>query len=183
MSKQNKFFIAGLLIVVILVSVTTFYVRYKRVTAVPAETQRLFAGEEGVITYTDIDGNEVSLEQYLGKVLVVTTWASWSPFTNADLTTLNDLVAKYDATKVVALAINRMETREQAQRYKATMPELNNVILVIDTADHFYKSVGGYAMPETLVFNTKGEKVQHIRGTIKREEIETLLKAIIEQGE
>lgn len=183
MSKQNKFVIAGLIIVVLLVSAATFYIRYKRATAIPEETQRLFAGQEGVITYTDINGNEISLEQYLGRVLIVTTWASWSPFTNADLTVLNDLVAKYDATKVVALGINRMETREQAQRYKTTMPELSNVILVIDTADHFYKSVGGYAMPETLIFNTKGEKVEHIRGTIKKEEVEALLKTLIEEGE
>ena len=181
MSKQNKVFIAGLIVVALLVSALTFYIRYERSHEISEETQRLFAGEAESVTYTDTVGNPVGLEQYLGKVLIVTSWASWSPFTTTDLTQLNDLMTKYDRSKVVALGINRMETRDQAQRYMTTMPEFPNVVLVIDTADHFYKSVGGYAMPETLVFNQKGEVIEHIRGTIVKDNLEVLVDSLLEQ--
>ena len=181
MSRQNKVFIAGLIVVALLVSALTFYIRYERSNEISEETQRLFAGEAERVTYTDTVGNPVGLEQYLGKVLIVTSWASWSPFTTTDLTQLNDLMTKYDRSKVVALGINRMETRDQAQRYMMTMPEFSNVVLVIDTADHFYKSVGGYAMPETLVFNQKGEIIEHIRGAIVKDSLEVLVDSLLEQ--
>jgi len=183
MSKQNKLVIAVLLVVILFVSAVTFFIKYKKATAVPEETQRLFAGENGTLTYTDINGNEVSLEQYLGKILIATTWASWSPFTTSDLTIINQLMASYDGSKIVALAINRKEKREQAERYIATMPELNNITLVIDNADHFYKSVNGYAMPETLIFNPKGEVVEHIRGAVTKERIEAVIGSLLEQTE
>jgi peroxiredoxin len=180
MPKQNKIVIAVLLALVLLVAAATFYIRYQRANAIPEETQRLFAGNEGGQTYTDTKGNQISLEQYLGKVLIVTTWASWSPFTTPDLTVLNEIVASYDANKIVGLGINRMEPRSQAERYMATMPEFPNVVLVIDTEDFFYKSVGGYAMPETLVFNAKGEIVEHVRGTINKEQMVALIDSILE---
>ena len=181
MSKQNKVFIAGLIVVALLVSGLTFYIRYERANEIPEETLRMFAGQVDGVTYTDTIGNPVGLEQYLGKILIVTTWASWSPFTTTDLTQLNELMDKYDKNKVVALGINRMETREQAQRYMTTMPELANVVLVIDNADHFYKSIGGYAMPETLVFNQRGEVVEHIRGTIVKDNLEVRVDSLLEQ--
>jgi thiol-disulfide isomerase/thioredoxin len=179
MIKQNKFVISVLIAIVLTVALATIYIRYQRSTAVLEDTQRLFAGEEGMVTYTDVNGNEVSLEQYLGKILVVTTWASWSPFTASDLAILDEVVTHYEAGKVVALGINRMETKEQVERYMATMPKFSNVILVIDTADHFYKTVGGYAMPETLVFNQKGEVVEHVRGTINKAELENLIDSLL----
>lgn len=181
MPKQNKIVIAVLLVVVILVSTVTFFIRYQNATAIPEETQRLFAGEDGGQTYTDINGNQVSLEQYLGKILIVTTWASWSPFTTPDLTVLNEVVSNYDSNEVVALGLNRMETRVQAERYMATMPELPHITLVIDTDDFFYKSVGGYAVPETLVFNSKGEIAEHIRGVIVKDQMTALVDSLLEQ--
>ena len=116
MSISNKLVIASLIAIMVIVLVVTSYIRQQESTTILTSTQRIFEGQEGIVTYTDINGNEVSIKQYLGKVLVVTTWASWSPFTNYDLTTLNELMTNYNPSEVVALGINRMETREQAQR-------------------------------------------------------------------
>ena len=168
--------ILGILFSLLLVGVfVTYHFISKEKLAIEPETQKLFAGTENEATYTDINGNPISLEQFLGKVLVVTTWASWSPFSEADLTKMNAMSNDYDKNSVVFMAINRKETREQAQRYVASLPALDNLVVVIDQEDFFYKSVGGYAMPESLVFDKNGNILDHTRGIFDEEKTRSLI--------
>jgi len=150
--------------IVLIGSVITGVVVYKSKTAVVETTREIFATSADTITYTDIEGRELALEDYLGKVLVVVSWASWSPFSATDLANLDTLAAEISSPDVVFIAMNRKETKEQAARYLATERDYQNLILVIDTEDKFYSAVSGYAMPESLVFNQKGEIVLHDRG-------------------
>jgi len=48
---------------------------------------------------------------------VVATWASWSPFSTADLNTLSELSSEFSDEEVVFMAINRKESKEQAARF------------------------------------------------------------------
>lgn len=150
--------------IVLIGSVITGVVVYKSKTAVVETTREIFATSADTITYTDIEGRELALEDYLGKVLVVVSWASWSPFSAADLESLDTLAAEIASPEVVFIAMNRKETKEQAARYLSPLRDYPNLILVIDTEDKFYTAVGGYAMPESLVFNQKGEVILHDRG-------------------
>jgi len=135
----------------------------------------IFTSNEAFATYTDILGNPVALEDYLGQLVVATTWASWSPFSATDLPALDRLASQYQR-EAVFLAINRKENREQAARYIETLPELKNVIVVIDIEDKFYTLTGGYAMPETVVFDKEGQIIVHQRGELRVDEITSLLK-------
>ncbi len=157
----------------------TYYIVTKNANSVTEETRQIFSDSAGTVTYTDLAGNAVSLEQYLGKVLVVTSWASWSPFSSVDLQGQNTLASKYQGKEVVFLAINRKEVLSQAQRYAATLPELPNITLVIDTEDRFYTLVGGYAMPETVIFDKKGIIQEHIRGIFVSPTVETTIDSLL----
>lgn len=176
--------IALIILILVLLFVIGFAIKviYDKKYAISETTKSIFSdGQEDSVFYTDIKGNKISLEQYLGKVLIVTSWASWTPFSTTELASVSELSTLYSQDKVVFLAINRKETREQAERFVNTIPTLNSsLILVLDTRDHFYTSIGGYAMPETVLYDKKGNIIEHIHGTLNKdklkEKIDSLLK-------
>jgi len=180
MTKKTTVILILIVVTLLVAAVATYKVVQKNKNTINEETKEIFSSESKDFTYTDINGNEVSLEQYLGKILVVTSWASWSPFSKNDLVDLDDLASNYSQSEVVFIAINRKETKEMAERYMNTLPDLDNILIVLDPSDHFYTAVSGYAMPETVVFDTKGEVVLHVNGVVKtkdiKDEIEILTK-------
>ncbi len=174
--RQKIIILAALGLVILIAASLTAYVVHKRDRAVLDSTREIFSESAGHVTYTDLSGRQLSLEDYLGKVLVVVSWASWSPFSAADLQNLNDLASSYSPEDVVFIAMNRKETKEQAARYLVTLPEFTHLTLVIDTEDKFYSAVAGYAMPESLVFNQKGEIILHDRGVTNIEHIKSVIE-------
>ncbi|USN87840.1 MAG: TlpA family protein disulfide reductase [Candidatus Nomurabacteria bacterium] len=168
--------------VLLLVAAVTYYVVYQNNHSINKVTQEIFAEPTApeAEPYTDLEGNKSDLEQYLGRTMVVNSWASWSPFSKSDLETLAMLAEKYQQKDVVFLAINRKESKQQAQRFLNTILGNTNVQLVLDPRDHFYKSIGGYAMPETVIYDSRGNMVTHIHGSINQREVEAALDTLLE---
>jgi len=130
--------------------------------------------------YTDLEGNALSLEQHVGKVLVVYSWASWCPQCAADLKVLQAVAAPYTDSEVVVLAINRGEPAMTAERYLArTLGDTARVQLVLDPEDSFYASIGGYAMPETVIFGLDGSEQSRIRTTLEAATLDSKIKTLL----
>lgn len=121
-------------------------------------------GTGGEASFTDLTGTPVSLDSYRGEVVVVTSWASWCPQCRESLAAADAAAAALASEGVDVLAINRSESPARIERYLRGLPEYEHLILVRDTADHFYDTTGGYAMPETVVINERGEVVTQLRG-------------------
>jgi len=177
MSRNAIITLIVICIVMIIAGIFTYSVLQKN--TINENTKEIFKAETEDFAYTDLAGNTVSLEQYLGKVLVVTSWASWSPFSKNDLTELNELASRYNKEKFVFIAINRKENKEMADRFMKTLPDLGNLLVILDPSDHFYNAVSGYAMPETVVFDTQGEIVLHIKGVAKVDDIKKELEILV----
>lgn len=178
MSRQQIILLVSLCLLVIILTVVTFnFVKNKQ----QAETNvaaKLLATD---IPYKDTLGNPVSLDGYLGQVMVVTTWASWSPFSTFDLPVYNKLAASYDDSAVIFLAINRAESKEQAERFLSTMDSLPNLVVILDEADNFYTASLGYAMPETIVFDKFGQVIAHFHGQVKAEVLASTIDEVLNQ--
>ena len=179
MSKNHKIVLSVLCALLIIGAVTTYFIVVRDNNKVLDETAALFSNEYGTLPYTDLNGNEIFIDQYLGKILVVATWASWSPFSEADLRTLSELSSEYSSDEVVFLAINRKETKEQAARYMNSIPPVNGVVMVLDPTDRYYMAVGGYAMPEAVIYNGRGEIVNHLRGVAPKADIKASIDSIL----
>lgn len=178
--KENYRILLLLFLVLLGVGSITLKVILDKHTFINESTREIFSDQEDNTTYyTDLNGNSVSLEKYLGKILVVNSWASWSPFSTTELILLQEVAQNYNQDEVIFLAINRKESREQAQRFVSTLPELSSLLMVIDIEDHFYTSIGGYAMPETVIYNKNGDLTEHIHGIIKKEEITSKLDELL----
>ncbi|HMO78380.1 MAG TPA: TlpA disulfide reductase family protein [Candidatus Paceibacterota bacterium] len=180
--NSNAKLILGLVAFLVAVIAITILIQQQAQNRIDQDTLAIFSDVPGEVAYTDINGNEISLEQYVGNVLVVATWASWSPYSVTDLPILAKLVKEFDSAEVTFLAINRKETKEQAARFLASMPDLSDLLLVLDPRDHFYTSVGGYAMPEVVIYNKRGEITHHFRGDAKEESINEAINQLLQDN-
>jgi thiol-disulfide isomerase/thioredoxin len=176
--KQTIITMAALLLVVLIVALFTFLSQRNEQIAQFEEStafQSLAVGE-GEDPYTDLRGQPVELINE-PQTLVVYSWASWCPACQADLVELDELAGTLGG-EVKVLAVNRQERDTRAQSFLSTIPELQHLEVILDPADKFFNTVGGYAMPEVLVFDQSGNVVRHDRGALRVNEIRETVQAL-----
>ena len=126
----------------------------------------------------DYNDNTVKLADFAGKPLIINSWAAWCPFCKKEL---SDFVAiqKEFGDKVVIIAIDRSESLAVAKGYTDEQRITDDLIFLLDPSDSFYRSIGGFSMPETIFVDKDGNIVFHKRGPMDinemREKIEKLL--------
>lgn len=135
-------------------------------------------GSENAIKYTNMDGQEISLAEQTEGVTVAIAWASWCPACNKDLITLSNLASQYQDKNIKFIAVNRAEDKTTAERYLTTVVTKQNLTLVLDPSDGFYKSINGYAMPETVVYGESGDIIAQYKGDVDSSKLQKLFDEI-----
>lgn len=180
MPRQHLYLIASLVLILIGLTSFVYYVVTKPEPLDYTGTAAESALSSKLGEYTDEAGQAVSLLPLSSDYLVVMTWASWSPFTGPDIETLNRLAGEYLSTQVQFVAMNRAEPISQAKRALLNLPSLNdNLRLVYDTNDNFYRATGGYAMPETVIFNRSGDIIWHERRQLSYDDLKQALEQLV----
>ncbi|MFT5036581.1 MAG: thiol-disulfide isomerase/thioredoxin [Candidatus Azotimanducaceae bacterium] len=166
--------------VVVSIGVFTFISSSSQSTETSEATRALGDTEVGA-PFTDINGNPFSLEQFDGKVRVVNSWATWCPFCITELPDFGLLSSEFSPDEVVVIAINRKEDKARVRAFIDQIGSLGTIIFVQDPNDIFYKSIGGFSMPETVFYDREGNVSFHKHGfmTLKemREHTNTALSA------
>lgn len=135
-----------------------------------------------VVSYVALDGTELDLTTYKGEMLIVNVWASWSPYTKGDHEILTTMKEQF-GDKITIRALNRMESPETAEAYLSTIGREEGIEYIIDTTDHLYDSLGGYAMPETVIFDKIGNVFFHKRGALSAPELQSEIDRLLSQNE
>lgn len=183
MKKEQKTAFITLGVILLIVLAVGFYtfgaakIAQKNAADTPAATSALKGSEAHI--YTDLNGNPIDLSQYEGKVRVVNSWASWCPFCVNELPDLEKLAAEYGGDEVVVLAINRKENPVIAKKFLNKVGQFNNLIFVMDSTDNYYKTTGGFSMPETIFYDREGNIAVHKRGFMKLEEMKVHVETAI----
>lgn len=125
-----------------------------------------------------LGARDVSLEDSAGSPRIVTAFASWSPYSEAELQMLDRLAREHP--DITVIAINRKEPKPVARDYVArTLPEDHALTILEDPEDSWFADAGGYHMPETLFIDGEGNIRHHQRGPmsegIARRELGELL--------
>ncbi len=184
--KKPSVFILGLIILVIVVMGWFTYQSLQNQSqqrVIESSAGSALVSAEGESLFTDIAGNPVTLDDYLGSVLVVNSWASWSPFSAQELPRLSELSQQYSTDEVVVLAINRAEPATTAQSFLQSLNISEDVQLLLDPADAYYKRIEGYSMPETVFYNTQGDIVFHKHGLLTLEEMNQYVSQALESSQ
>lgn len=162
-------------------AITYYFVFVRTHVSDEAPAAKALTPDEGVAAFTDMEGNTLTLSDYFGTPLVVTSWASWCPQCVTDLPTLSELAASYDSEELKVLAVNRAENKFTAERFLNTLGNTENIIIILDPDDHFFEAHEGYAMPETLVYDRRGNLVLHQRGELRVDELQNKVEELISQ--
>ena len=130
------------------------------------------------LTLTDMNGKPVELSSFKGKVVIAYAWASWCPYCAQELQNLSKIKTQY-GDKLQILAINRAEPPTVAQGYVSQLTDVQGILFLLDPNDSFFKSVDGYAMPETIFIQVNGTVADHQHGPLSydaaSQEVRTLL--------
>tara|TARA_B100000508_G_scaffold37715_2_gene29508 strand:- start:3896 stop:4441 length:546 start_codon:yes stop_codon:yes gene_type:complete len=179
LSRSSFATLTALIFILLIVGWFTYNKAIERQIASTPAYRALSATTTG--SYTDLEGKSVVLTDYVGQVMLVHAWASWCPSCAKELQQLSQIAESYEQDSVVVIAINRAEDRYSAERFlKAHNLDLK-VQLILDPDDSFFKSIGGYAMPETIIYNQKGEIVKHIRGDLNQEAVRGTIEETLAQ--
>lgn len=183
MDRSSKTTLLLIALAIILLGSYTYWVLQKQSAARESSTDAATSlmTKDGQSDYTDIDGNPISLDDYLGQVLVVNSWASWCPFCAQELPNLARLGNEYADQEVQVLAINRAEPKSTAAAFLRSLEITDGVQLILDPDDRFYSSIAGFTMPETIFYDQAGNLILHKRGQMSypqmQQQLETILSA------
>ena len=122
------------------------------------------------VVFKDYDGNDVTLADFAGKPIVANSWAIWCPFCVKELPDFATAQKEF-GDEVVIVAINRKESKSRTEEYLDERGVKDDLLFWLDSKDNFYKTIGGFSMPETLFISASGEILEHKRGFMTEEVI------------
>ena len=109
-------------------------------------------------TVYDRDGNEIDLESYLGKPVVINFWATWCPYCVAELSDFDSIAGEYsDRVNFMFIDVTdgRRETVEKALAYLEE-GGYENIVSVFDTRGNASGLFRIRSLPTTIYLNSDG---------------------------
>ena len=115
------------------------------------------------------DVDELQLDAYAGKVVIVDFWASWCVPCRRSFPWMNDMVAKYADQGLVVIAVNLDKEREAADAFLSEVPA--DFEIRFDPDASLAEEFGVEAMPNSFVFGRDGELVaRHLGFKVKKQD-------------
>ena len=105
-------------------------------------------------TLENLEGKEVSLKDYRGKIVFLNFWATWCPPCRLEMPSMNRLYNEYKDKGFVILAINLRENADRARTYR-DQEELDFPIL-LDRDGEVGLMFGVRSIPATYLIDRTG---------------------------
>jgi len=115
-------------------------------------------------TLKDLDGNDVSLSDYSGKIVVLNFWATWCIYCAEEIQDLNILDRELrDAGDAVVLAVNADEPYNTVSRF-VTENGIDLEVLLDEDGSVSAGLYGVVSFPNTYIINDDGSLYAYIPG-------------------
>ena len=102
----------------------------------------------------DLNGNEVHLEDYRGKVIFLNFWTTWCPACLVEMPSMEKLYREFKNENFIILAVDMQEDPETVKKFKAKF-KLSFPIL-LDTDGIVASYYGVNAIPATFLIDRAG---------------------------
>lgn len=109
----------------------------------------------------DIDGNKVLSTDHLGKVLVISFWASWCPPCRKELPVIDNLQRLAGKDNLTVIAINFGEKKRTFRRFTKLLPDANLTFTHDNKGRIGKKDFGVKGIPHMVIVDQSG-KIAHI---------------------
>ena len=175
-----------LLIFAIVLALSTVLWYWDKATRVKAtssvkNTQQAEAKIDGKpapeVKFKDLDGNDVTLAQYKGTVVLVDFWATWCPPCRMAIPGLNELHRKYKDRGVSIVGISVDENPKALVGFDRETHIEYVSLLTSEKAEKAFGSIVG--LPSTFVLDRQGKVYKSYVGEVDRDELESDLQALL----
>ena len=116
-------------------------------------------GEPAIdFNYPDIEGNEISLTSFKGKLVYVDVWATWCGPCKAEIPSLQKLETDYHGKDITFMSVS-VDTDKEAWEKMVAEKELGGVQLWADGWSKITKDYAIFGIPRFLLFDAKGNVI------------------------
>jgi thiol-disulfide isomerase/thioredoxin len=139
------------------------------------------------IALKDLNGHDVTLAQYKGKVVLVNFWATWCEPCKTEIPWMIDFQQKFAPRGFTILGISMDEDGKKAidpflekERFDVNGQEeaMNYPILL--GSDAIAEKFGGViGLPTSMLYNRDGKKVRTIVGLVNHDEIAKVIEGLL----
>jgi len=183
--------VAIILAIVIAVIIGTYFadratrLSGKNTATATAEASEAINKPEPDLTLKDLDGKDVSLAQYKGKVVLVNFWATWCDPCRMEIPWLINMQAKYGPKGFTVLGL-AMDDEGQSvvapfvakEKFNVNgTPTLMSYPILIGTEDAGEKFGGLLGFPTSVLISRDGKQIKRITGIISEDEISKIIES------
>jgi cytochrome c biogenesis protein CcmG, thiol:disulfide interchange protein DsbE len=137
----------------------------------------LFAKKAPDFTFKNLDGKEISLSDYKGKVIMVNFWATWC---GPCIHEMPDLEKLYQTYKKDGLQIIGLTVSSKAKQIPIKIKKTGVTYPILLNAESAVASYGGFgSIPHTFIINRAGEIVKVIEGGRSYKDFEAIIKKLL----
>ncbi|KNF07605.1 thiol-disulfide oxidoreductase ResA [Gottschalkia purinilytica] len=134
-------------------------------------------GEEAPdFTLRNLDGKEVSLKDYRGKIVLINFWATWCEYCDKEMPDLQKLDKEND--DLVVLAVDVMEDEEKVKNY--IKKGAYDFEVVLDEEGDVAKNYLISAFPTSYFVDKDGTLIGSVPGMMEYPQMNQILKSIRE---
>ncbi len=186
MKKLDAKWMTIIVVVVVLVGLIVYtgkdmFASAPPAQATPAASAKAAPGSEELIdapdfTLKDINGNDVSLKDYKGKLVFVNFWATWCGPCRAEIPAFVDLIDTYGKDGFAILGIS-VDSPRDIKKIPAFMEQMKMNYPVLLATEKVRMEYGGISsIPTTFVINREGKVLGRIVGARPHEMFEGIIK-------
>ncbi len=116
------------------------------------------------VAFSDLEGKEVTLESFRGKVVVLNLWATWCVPCIKEMPSLERLGAKLKDRGVAVMSIS--QDRGGARQVAPFLEKhgLKTLPIYLDLKGAVLRAVGARGLPTTLVIDREGREIGRLEG-------------------
>lgn len=137
------------------------------------------------LTLKDLNGNDVSLSEYKGKVVLVNFWATWCEPCRVEIPWLIDMQHKYGPKGFVLLGIALDDEGKSAvvpfvakERFDVDGQKLPmDYKILIGNDDAADKFGGLFGYPTSILISRDGKQIKRVTGIISEDEMNKLIES------
>ena len=133
-------------------------------------------------SFKDIDGNEIRIADFEGRIVVLNFWATWCPPCRAEMPSIDRLAAGMadQDIAVIALSTDRLDISRVAAFFKEIGVE--NLPVLHDQRGKVARGAAALGLPLTLILNREGREIARLQGGAEWDapEVKAILTRLIE---
>ena len=183
---KKNLLIWGIALVLVLIAVYTTG-NFEGNTSVPQNTNNdsnqidLNAGAEKAPDFTlkDLEGNTVSLSDYIGKNVYINFFATWCPPCRDEMPEIEKIYQKYKDEGIVVLAVDLGEDRDTVKSF--IEENKYNFKVLLDSDQNVAEQYNITSIPVSVFIDKKGNIAAKQVGAMTIDQMESAVKLLTEK--